>query len=428
MDFNSSDKIYYYITTFFLFLMFFVLIRTAYLKLKQGYFSVAFPVVGAMFFFLGLPIILDILFGSANYENYRGFSYAMQNLDVAIYYNLYVTYAGLVFYYYIKRMKTMKFIFDTENFYSTIYKYRYLLWGLMLLPILGVLISVRPSVYLEYQAILLNRDQAFKDSHLLVSRFALLSTVAGSFLFYFLGKKKDYSLALKYILFFLLLILSIWIDGKRGIFFKFFFVFIVAGLLLGKIKPKKIMLYVVYGLVVLSSIVMLYGKDFSTESSYSRGMYTSLRVNIGRDQTIKYTLYKEYVENEMILEYRGQSFLYGAVFFVPRSLWSDKPYPYAVYFVTSVLNLPPEPIGWSFTTCILEEFISNLGFIGLIIAPFFLLWICKVGDKTRNKFLTIVAIVCGVFFLFTQMAAFMPIIVLFLILLIKDKFRNFKMS
>src|SRR5690606_16390684 len=122
------------------------------------------------------------------------------------------------------------------------------------------------------------------------------------------------------------------------------------------------------------------------------------------------------------------SFLFGLTFFVPRSRWEEKPYPYAVYFVTSVLNMPPEPIGWSFTTCILEEMISNFGFIGLILAPFFLLWICKVGDKSKSEFLTIISIVCVVFFLFTQMAAFLPIIILFIILLFKEKFSRFKIS
>src|SRR5690606_37113320 len=109
-------------------------------------------------------------------------------------------------------------------------------------------------------------------------------------------------------------------------------------------------------------------------------------------------------------------------------IWPEKPYPYAVYYVTSVLDIPPEPIGWSFTTCILEEMISNLGLFGLIFAPFFLLWICKVGDRSKSEFLTIVSIVCVVFFLFTQMAAFMPVLILFGILLIMEKVKRFKIN
>lgn len=428
MAFYSTDKIYYLVTAILLLFMFFIVLVKAYKKLKAGYFSVSFPVVGAMFFFLGLPILLDLIWGGANFKNYRGFYYALQDTRVAIYYNLYIIYNISVFLIYINRIKTRKFSFDTHNFYSIIRRYRVVLWIIMLLPIIGVMLSVRPAEYLNYQAVLMNVDRPFRDSHVLVFRFALLSVVAGAFLFYLIGDKKDYSLIFKYILFFILLFIAIWVDGKRGIFFKFFFVFLVAGLLMGKIKPKKILLYILPGLIVLSSIVLLYGKDFSEGNKYSRDMYTSLRLNVGRDHTIKYTLFKEYVKDEMILQYRGQSFLFATTFFIPRSMWSNKPYPYAVYFVTSVINVAPEPIGWSFTTCILEEFISNLGFIGLIIAPFFLLWICKVGDNARNKFLTIVSIVCGVFFLFTQMAAFAPIIVVFLILILKEKSSKYKIK
>src|SRR5690606_19132691 len=114
-----------------------------------------------------------------------------------------------------------------------------------------------------------------------------------------------------------------------GIFFKFFFVFIVAGLLLGKIQPKKILSYIIPGALVLVLIVLSYGKDFDASNNFSRDPYTSLRLNIGRDHTVKYTLYKEYVEDDMILEHRGQSFLFGLTFFVPRSRWEEKPYPYA---------------------------------------------------------------------------------------------------
>src|SRR5690606_38485629 len=116
---------------------------------------------------------------------------------------------------------------------------------------------------------------------------------------------------------------------------------------LGKIQPKKILSYIIPGALVLVLIVLSYGKDFDASNNFSRDPYTSLRLNMGRDHTVKYTLYKEYVEDDMILEHRGQSFLFGLTFFVPRSRWEEKPYPYAVYFVTSVLNMPPEPIGWS---------------------------------------------------------------------------------
>ena len=107
------------------------------------------------------------------------------------------------------------------------------------------------------------------------------------------------------------------------------------------------------------------------------------------------------------------------MFFIPRVNWPEKPYPYAVYFVNDVLNLPKKPIGWSFTTCILEEMISNFGIVGILIAPIFLIKLCKIGDNSSNVFLTLFSIIVSVFFMFTQLTAFMPLFIVFLFLYIK---------
>src|SRR5690606_1676810 len=270
-------------TQWLLLFVFFVLLLKTYKKFRQGNFSLAFTEVAALFFFLGLPIIQDLLFGPGDFGNYRGFDLALNSIEASIYYNLYITYSCLVFLWYISKVKTKKFAFDTDKFYNALSKYKPILWLVLLSPILMVLISERPIEYLSYQAVLNNTDQAFRDSHVYVFRFALLGSVAGAFLFFMIGERKDLTFAFRYILLILLVFIAFWVDGKRGIFFKFFFVFIVAGLLLGKIQPKKILSYIIPGALVLVLIVLSYGKDFDASNNFSRDPYTSLRLNMGRD-------------------------------------------------------------------------------------------------------------------------------------------------
>ncbi|MCH7401710.1 hypothetical protein ACFOUP_01080 [Belliella kenyensis] len=408
------------ISSILLLLIFAKLLFATYKKFVQGFFSVSYPAVAALFFFYGLPVILDFSFGPADFSGYKGFSLALDSENAAVYYNLYLSYVCIIFYRYIIKTEDNYNILNFNLIYHTLYKYRYLLWIMMLTPIIMVFIANNPENYLNYQAVLKFRSEEFKESHALVFRFALLSVVSGAFLIYFIANKNDTSIVFKLVLYLFLLFLAFWVDGKRGIFFKYFFMLLTAGVLVGKIRPKKILRYVFSGLIVLTSIVFAYGKDFASNSNYSRSLYGALRLNIGRDHTVKYTLYKEFVEGGKILQYRGQSFLFDLLFFVPRSIWPEKPYPYAVYYVSSVLNFPPEPIGWSFTTSILEEMISNFGFIGIFLAPFFLIWICKVGDGSKNLFLKILSIVVVVFFQFTQLAAFMPLFVIFLIIYFKN--------
>lgn len=414
------------ITTILLLFIFLRLLIITFRKFKDGYFSVAMPLVAVMFVFLCLPIILDITIGKPNFIGFAGFYQAMANRPTSIYYNLYIGFVGLIFTRYIKKSKQKQFVVSTNYISTQLYNKRYLLWIVMLLPIIAVAFANNSAEYLEYKASHLDHSIQFKDSHVFVSKATLLSAMAGSFLIYYLNRGKGTSVVPKYILYVILLFITFWVDGKRGIWVKYAFNLLISGWLLGKLKPGPLLKRALIIIVVLVNMVLFYGKDFAEDVAASRDIYSSFRVNMGRDQTIKFTMYREFVVNQPILQYRGQSFLFDAFFYVPRAIWAKKPYPYAVYFVTSVLNLPPEPIGWSFTTCILEEFISNFGIIGILLAPLFLLWICKVGDKSANTVTKFFAIIVSVFFLFTQLAAFMPLFLVFLFLFLKEKFKKKK--
>lgn len=414
------------ITTILLFVVFAKLMFVTYRKFKAGYFSVAMPAIVVMFVFLCLPIILDVIFGKPDYSNYDGFYQALKSDPASIYYNLYICFVGILFLRYISKSKERQFSTDIKRISDKIYAKRYFFWIIMLIPFVAVYFSYNPSAYLDYKAVLIDRSIQFKDSHAIVGKTTLLSAIAGSVLIYFLSRGKSTSIIPKYIAYFLLLFAAFWIDGKRGIIVKYFFNLLISGWLLGVIKPKKLVLRGAIILMFLVGFIYMYGKEFGESLSRSRDVYSSLRVNLGRDHTIKFTLYREYVMDKPILEYRGESLLFDAFFFVPRSKWSGKPYPYAVYFVAAVLNRPPEPIGWSFTTCVLEEVISNIGFLGIFVAPLFLLWICKVGDRSRNTILKFISIIVVVFFLFTQLAAFLPIFIVFLFLFFRERAKRKK--
>ena len=417
--------------TFFSYIIFFFSFFKAFKiiakKFRDGYFTVAMPLVLVMMIFLLLPIILDLTIGKPDFSKYIGFYNASKSVETDIFYNIYISFTLFLIYRYIKKQKNKKIILDSQLFYKQVYKYRYVLWIAMLLPVFAVLASTSPLEYLNYKALLYNRTLAFKSTHAIILKATLFSSIAASLLFYTLKDRRISRLVfLKYLFFSFLLFFAFWVDGKRGIIVKFVFLTLIAGWLLGILKPKKLIKKAFLMLAVLVLFISSYGKDFDSSSTLSRGIYDSFRLNLGRDHTIKYTLFKELVLEKPILTYRGQSFFFDLVFFIPRSFWSGKPYPYAVYYVTSVLNVAPEPLGWSFTTCILEEMISNLGYLGFICGPLFLLWICKIGDNDESVFLKLLSILLVVFFMFTQLNAFMPVFLIFLIIIIKNKFRKLK--
>ena len=77
---------------------------------------------------------------------------------------------------------------------------------------------------------------------------------------------------------------------------------------------------------------------------------------MGRDDVTKMAIYAELYPNELeILDYPFQSFLFTSTMYVPRELWSDKPWPYAVYATSALMQIKSQYVGWSMTTGILDE-------------------------------------------------------------------------
>jgi hypothetical protein len=142
--------------------------------------------------------------------------------------------------------------------------------------------------------------------------------------------------------------------------------------------------------------------------------YSGLRIDFGRDAGIRQVIYAELGgEADKILDYRGQSLLFYTVMYVPRSLWSAKPWPYAVYQTSRALELRgATPIGWAVTTSWLDEAIANFGWFGLLVGPLCLAFLCRIGDRTEDSFTRYVTVCIGTLLVAVQLAAFVPLVII----------------
>ena len=113
-------------------------------------------------------------------------------------------------------------------------------------------------------------------------------------------------------------------------------------------------------------------------------IYEMLRVDFGRDDVIKYTIEKEIIKNERILEYRGETMLGLLLQFVPRKIWPGKPYPHYMYLTSSLLNVNIFKLPAGTTPSYYEMAISNFGYFGFIFAIFTLLLLCYFADKSQS--------------------------------------------
>jgi hypothetical protein len=142
--------------------------------------------------------------------------------------------------------------------------------------------------------------------------------------------------------------------------------------------------------------------------------YENFRMDYGRDDRIKLAIFAElHPETVRILDYRGQSLVFYAAYAVPRALWPDKPYPYAVYATSAIAMFDtPRQLGWGLTTSVFDEAIANCSWAGMLLGPALILLICRIGEACRNNMVTTLTALIACMFLAVHLNAFM---VLFLI-------------
>jgi hypothetical protein len=223
--------------------------------------------------------------------------------------------------------------------------------------------------------------------------------------------------------------LAFMLNGKRAVVFLF-----VVGLgfivILKRIFKSKTSYAIFLILLICSTLLFqkFYGDKLFSDISSFEDAYTSYRINYGRDDTLKMAIYSElYGDNGIkILEYRGQTLLYYLTFYIDRDNWLDKPYPYAVYFTSTLIGFKePQNIGWAMTTSIFDELLSNFSWIGILLAPFLINRFCKFMVKrsydTIGKANLLLAILLSVLVVAVQISAFLVFYLLLVVLLIIQK-------
>ncbi len=143
-------------------------------------------------------------------------------------------------------------------------------------------------------------------------------------------------------------------------------------------------------LVLLGVAVILYSAFYITSikiiaNSNFESLYASFRIDFGRDDVVKFTIWKEYLLKEHILEYPLQTVISTIFMVVPRFLFPGKGYPHYRYLTAALYNTTVLEVHAGMTPSILEMMISNFRFWGMPLCILFLCWYCKKADKAKTS-------------------------------------------
>ena len=353
------------------------------------YCSVSFYVVFIVYIFCCVPIILNYLIGMPQYTVvywYKAFVEPMNNVDVSAVYDIYITFAIFVLYMYgtkmnrrlVSRATELNTALKNENEKPWIY-----VFGIAS-PVLYVLLSGNVSKFLIYSSMNLRgvsgQDNLILNSLILVSLFCTCIML-------FSGRITAKKMCILALITFILA----WLQGKRfiiavmGVFYLFF---LTKSELEEKGRKRTfwILPIMVITLIAFSAFYLAVIKPLSNMNFDS--VYDMLRVDFGRDDVIKYVIYKEFFKQNHILDYPGQSFFSTLFIFIPRIIWPSKPYSHYQYLTSSILNLPISKLPAGTTPCWYEMTLCNFGYLGYLVGIFGLIIFCYFADtmkQTKSK-------------------------------------------
>lgn len=310
------------------------------------------------------PVFMDIVFGIPTYPVwYSGFTMSQGNPVVRLIYNVYIIFVlgGLFLFNSRMRNKSTYQILGSKKFVLN----KFWLYLGTLLPFIHIVLSPYISNYLVYGQIT-NRNIPVKFNNINAS-LILVSIVCFSELF-FKGKRKSL------VLFLLFNFLIIWINGKRNILIilLFLYMFYYNSYINKKNNYLKYIVPLAGIAIVLFSVFYLIQTRKSIDANFE-DMYLNYRIDFGRDDVTKFVIYRELIEKNPIHDYRLQGLISILFIWIPRSIWLNKPYLHYRYLTAELVNLTPTTIHFGMTPSILEQFISDFGWIGIFLTPIILI-------------------------------------------------------
>ena len=380
--------------------------------------SVLFVYV-VFYLFFAMPMVLDATLGPPEYTIQRGMILSQYDLTTNLIYLGYIAFVPMVFRWIAgpPRFDESPRAVPLRNVV------RGFSWIAMLALPVVLMLAPSPTDYLAYAAYVAHQHAENADYNQIVGMSAVLAVV-GSVLVLTaedtspIGRVVGVSIATA----------GVWIHGKRSI--------VAIALLLtlyqlwtrGVLRGRRFL--VVAAVVAIAFAAFTYAYQTSVRKigeSDTRGTafssstgYVGYRIDFGRDGITKQTIYAELNPKEIqVLEYRGQSILFDLTWFVPRSLWPSKPYPYAVYSTAAMFGIKPRDLGWGVTTSWLEEAIANVGWLGLLLGPAVPALVCRIGDRRRSPLGSLLTVCVGSLLLVLQLIPFLFIFLLWVLMMLR---------
>lgn len=375
-----------------------------------------------------VPIVNNWVFSLPNFSyKYPVYQEALEDKNTDFLYSIFTIVVPLILNFYIKKHKgkvnnfiDLKDIVKNMKINRNIFLLSIIL---MYLPLILILFSPSPDKYFTYayfQKYSYLATSAELWYHFKIMKIAQIISLISILIVRNFGKRD----VVNSILIYTAAISTGLINGKRTIFAMILLAILVVDILKAP-KGKFPFVRAFITFVSIVSFFVLYA-NLINKHTYSFSQLDDLRLYFFRDFDVKMSLYcLLYPEKQKILDFWGQSYLYNITFYVPRSLWENKPYPYAYYATSASLGYS-EPIllKWTVQTSFFGELIANFHLLGIPVGIWMMNLFIDVSQRTYNSVIILLSMFIVIFSFLNHFIAFAYYFVFWLVLYCYHNFKR----
>jgi len=391
------------------------------------------PVIIVFDFVMVLPIFIEIFLGIPN-SPYPNFTYAMQDTATNYIFLTFVVLAQFAFLFEIRRIKRKKYkIFGGKasetinNFIASKYKnpIKLACYLVFVIVIIGIIMSPEPLYYTRINSVYLSISADLEAYNNKVMKNLVNLLFISVFMLKLLDDKDR---ARDFVIRIIFTLVIVFVNQKRTLL-----MIIVGGcLVIDIVKEKKIKNIIwKYSVLIGATAIYFYVYMIITDKiSYNSDWYYEVHEYIFRTMHMRFSIYAALNPSKVhILDYPGQSILFSLFYFVPRTIWVTKPWPYIEYYIAGVMGYRDlHNIGWHMPASYYPEFVSNFGLLGIPFSVMFTIFTTRFFDNRKQlcKMMGIALISLLEIYYYDNMLKIVAAIVLFLWLKEKIKYRNGK--
>ena len=381
--------------------------------------------------FFILPELQIRVFGFPN-GIYKGFLLIKDNLLVdVIWFIVTLIQYCIILYMAIKKGKRINYTIDLKNI-KIPQGIRIIAWILLFVPTASAIFSPQPSLYFAafgpfYRRDVYNVTEAAVDYHYAIMSKCLNLSILGIIILWLYSQNKKQPILRFFVCAVALEILLF--SNKRTLGSLIILMMLIIDIYFNK-KNNLMKIISVCGFLIIYFIFYHVYVKYQDNSSMLNFSY-SYQLYFGRVLDMKLIIYSLLNPDVLkILEYPGQSLLFDVLFFVPRTLWKNKPYPFAMYYSAAVHMWSIDNVNGRFLTSFFAEIICNLSWAGVLIGPWIYYKIINFVEKIDNKFMYFFAVYTCIYLFITQIGSnlYNLLILVLLYFLKKCKFKKIKIK